>query len=75
MTADERARAVLATAAAAHDADDLRLLLDMLGLRAQDAYPAKSLAAVEPVPLPRPRRDRELATRLLPEMASTVTER
>lgn len=45
LTADQRRRAVIAVAATAADADECARLLDMLGLRPEEAFPA--------VPMPR----------------------
>lgn len=45
ITGEQKARAVHTLARYAHHADDLRLLLDMTGLRAEDRY-----AAAEDVP-------------------------
>ncbi|PPK71476.1 hypothetical protein V5P93_003342 [Actinokineospora auranticolor] len=39
MSADERGRAVRLLATAAHDADDLRQLLDLLGLDPAEGLP------------------------------------
>lgn len=50
--AERRTRAVRTVAACAHDADDLRHLLDMLGLDPTDALPPEQ----RPAPVPAPRR-------------------
>ncbi|KAA9160209.1 hypothetical protein FPZ12_017815 [Amycolatopsis acidicola] len=48
---DEKARAVRVTSAYAHDAEDLGMLLDMLGLKAADVLPEPADAGPE-VPAP-----------------------
>jgi len=40
LSADQRRRAVIAIASAAANADECARLLDMLGLRADEAFPA-----------------------------------